>query len=221
MADGTDDPAAALADAILDQETGLAEGHYLKLGNSLVPAPPAAALRDIEERVAALEARMAPGPLLKPFGLPPLTEEQEAHLKRDFNETMRVLTRDEIRQLLRECVTVVKPGETLVIRGRDWTPNQCREIQEVMNTLHEDGLVPFRALAIFGDELAVAEPEPEFMSETREAATVRNRAKAVSLTHLPTRVTVEAPTRPEAVAKLGRALERHAQRHPEKTPGAT
>jgi hypothetical protein len=32
----------SLADAVLDQETGLAEGRYLKAGGSLVPAPAAA-----------------------------------------------------------------------------------------------------------------------------------------------------------------------------------
>ena len=124
----------------------------------------------LEERVAALEAAKSPG--LRPFDLPPLTAEQEAQLKRDFDETMPAafthrilpslpaLTPDEIRALLRECVTVVKPGETLVIRGRDWTPNQVREIQQVMDAMHEDGHVPFKALAVFGDELAVAEAQP-------------------------------------------------------------
>ena len=43
----------------------------------------------LEERVAALEARLPPEPLLKPYDLPPLTGEQEAQLKRDFDETMR------------------------------------------------------------------------------------------------------------------------------------
>jgi hypothetical protein len=70
------------------------------------------------------------------------------------------LTPGEIRQLLRECVTVVKPGETLVIRGRDWTPNQVREIQQVMDAMHEDGQIPFRALATFGDELGVVQQAP-------------------------------------------------------------
>ena len=40
------------------------------------------------------------------------------------------LTEDEVRRLLRECVTVVKPGEILVLQpGADVTPNQLREIQ--------------------------------------------------------------------------------------------
>ena len=104
--------------------------------------------------------------------LGPLTEEQEAELRRAFDATMQPraahrviqqpphLSPDEIRQLLRECVTVVKPGETLVVRGTNWTPAQTREIQQAMDEMHELGIVPFKALAVFGDELGVAEFEP-------------------------------------------------------------
>ena len=67
------------------------------------------------------------------------------------------LTEDEIRQLLSECVTVVKPGETLVVRGANWTPEKLREIQECMDVMHRKGIVPFKALAVPGDELGVAE----------------------------------------------------------------
>ena len=70
------------------------------------------------------------------------------------------LSRDEIRQILRECVTVVKPGETLIVRGTNWTPGQTREIQQVMDEMRELGIVPFKALAVFGDELGVVEPQP-------------------------------------------------------------
>jgi hypothetical protein len=98
---------------------------------------------------------------LRPFDLPPLTEEQEARLRREFDVTMQLpLSPDEIRQLLRECVTVVKPGETLIVRGTNWTPGQTRVIQQVMDEMHELGIVPFKALAVFGDELGVAEPAP-------------------------------------------------------------
>ena len=130
---------------------------------------------DLEERVAALEARLAPGPLLKPFGLPPLTEEREAELRREFDETMpkaagkpfryRILpsppplTPDQVRQLLRECVTVVKPGEHLILRV-PWgtTPTQVRELQAdlVKLTIWMD--VPFKVLVLPGDELGVAVP---------------------------------------------------------------
>jgi hypothetical protein len=68
------------------------------------------------------------------------------------------LTKDEIRQLLRECVTVVAPGETLVIRGRDWTPNQVREIQHSVDFMSEEGMIPFKVLIVFGDELGAVRP---------------------------------------------------------------
>ena len=43
------------------------------------------------------------------------------------------LTKDEVRQLLRECVTVVKPGEILVLQpGPDYTPDQLRAMQELV-----------------------------------------------------------------------------------------
>src|SRR5271166_1949931 len=194
---------------------------------------------DLEERVAALEAALGgqvamAGHVAADMGIPaemPMTEEQVAEFRIRFAEAARhyeyriipqppPLSPDEIRQLLSECVTVVKPGETLVIRGRDWTPMQTREIQQVMDGLHEDGQVPFRALAVFGDELAVAEPGPDFMSQVRADTFRDGRGEIVRLTHLPTGVTVEAPSRPEAIAKLSRAIERHARRHAEGVPGA-
>ena len=124
---------------------------------------------DLEERVAALEAAMPSG--LRPFDMPPLTTEEEAQLKQDFDETMRgpfehriipwpaPLNPDEIRQLLRECVTVVKPGETLILRV-PWrtTPNQVRELQHALNAAVKHMEVPFKALVLPGDELTVAEP---------------------------------------------------------------
>jgi hypothetical protein len=70
-------------------------------------------------------------------------------------------------------------------------------------------------------EVIVADlAEPEFMSGTRADAFRNTRGVlATRLTHLPTGVMVEAMTRAEAVAKLGRAIERHAQRRAE-APGA-
>src|ERR1017187_9594981 len=88
-------------------------------------------------------------------------EERVAALEECIRFPLRMhLSPDEIRQLLRECVTVVKPGETLVVRGTNWTPSQTREIQQAMDEMHELGIVPFKALAVFGDELGVAEFEP-------------------------------------------------------------
>jgi hypothetical protein len=72
------------------------------------------------------------------------------------------LTPDEARSLLRECVTVVRPGETLVVRAYDWmTPQQMREVQNVFNAMHDDGFVPFRAWIVPGAELGVVETAPE------------------------------------------------------------
>jgi hypothetical protein len=126
-----------------------------------------------EDRVAALEARALPGPLLRPFDLPPLTREQEAQLRQDFAETTpdsfthRVIPQPpplppgEIRQLLRECVTIVKPGEHLILRV-PWntTPNQVHELQNYVNKAAEYLELPFKILILPGDELGTTEAAP-------------------------------------------------------------
>jgi hypothetical protein len=66
------------------------------------------------------------------------------------------LTEDEVRQMLSECVTVVRPGETLLLRcGRDWTPDQAREVQEWMDRAIEWRDLGFKALVVPADELGV------------------------------------------------------------------
>ena len=72
-----------------------------------------------------------------------------------------MLAPDEIRQLLRECVTVVKPGEHLILRI-PWTttPAQVRELQDFVTDTAVWLDLPFKVLVLPGDELAVAEPEP-------------------------------------------------------------
>jgi hypothetical protein len=129
---------------------------------------------DLEERVAALEEMLAnPSRWLILPSWQPLTAEEEAGLRSDIEAALEAgpyqhrvlpsvppLTPEQVRYLLRECVTVVKPGETLVIRGRDWTPGQVREIQDWMDAERESGRISFQVLAVIGDELAVAEPEP-------------------------------------------------------------
>lgn len=115
------------------------------------------------ERVAALEAA-----LFTPAISPDWTEEQIAEFRKEFAKAagrheMRLippkppLTPGEIRQLLRECVTVVKPGETLVIQGRNWTPAQMRDVQDWMDRERESDRISFKMLAVLGDELAIAE----------------------------------------------------------------
>ena len=98
----------------------------------------------------------------------PMTDEQAAEFRERFAEVAAEyrltilprssLTEDEIRQLLRECVTVVKPGETLVIRGdRDWTPNQMREVQDMLDAAVKWRELGFTVLVVPGEELGVAE----------------------------------------------------------------
>lgn len=66
------------------------------------------------------------------------------------------LTPDEMRSLLRECVTVVKPGETLVLRlGPSYTPRYMQELQIMANSMHEDGYP--RVMVVPADELGVVE----------------------------------------------------------------
>lgn len=65
------------------------------------------------------------------------------------------LTEGEIRQLLRECVTVVKPGECVVLRVAGLTPQQHREYQTAVNAWHEHGTLAFRVIILVGDELGV------------------------------------------------------------------
>ena len=66
------------------------------------------------------------------------------------------LTEDEVRQLLRECVTVVKPGEALVVRMAGLTPSQHREWQRAVTDWHEEGDLPFPVFIFNGDELGTA-----------------------------------------------------------------
>ena len=102
--------------------------------------------------------------------LGPLTEEQEAELRRAFDATMQPraahrviqqpphLSPDEIRQLLRECVTVVKPGETLVVRvPLTWTPDDVNRYSRTIGELNEALDLPFRTLVVPAEELGVAE----------------------------------------------------------------
>ena len=128
---------------------------------------------DLTERVAALERRFAPLQITY-YSLPPLTEAQEAELRESVAEALELgplpprpapepppLSPAQVRYLIRQCVTTVGPGETLVIRGRDWTPSQVREIQQWMDADHESGRIDFRVLAVIGDELGVVKPEAD------------------------------------------------------------
>jgi hypothetical protein len=55
----------------------------------------------------------------------------------------------------------LEPGETLIIRTTDLTPNQIREYQQALDYEHECGHFPFQSVVVHGDELAAARPKAE------------------------------------------------------------
>ncbi len=100
--------------------------------------------RDLGYRVGALEGLVRQ--IAAEMGVPaelPMTDEQIAEFRCAFDEAMQArpfthtvippkppLNPDEVRQLLRECVTVVKPGEVLILRcPENWSPEQAGEMQ--------------------------------------------------------------------------------------------
>jgi hypothetical protein len=123
--------------------------------------------RSLEERVAALE-EMAAHPLQMATA-PELTEEQAREFEREFQGALgraqklhilpphQPLSQDDVRQLLRECVTVVKPGEVLVIRVPGLTPEQLYEYNEAVKRWLGDLAPGVRSLVTIGEELGVAE----------------------------------------------------------------
>jgi hypothetical protein len=118
----------------------------------------------LEERVAALESL-----IVSPAAEPEWTDGQVAEFRKalaagagdskvDLLPPRRLVGVADVRQVLRECVTVVKPGETLIIRGdRDWTPNQAEEVQQRFDAAVDFWKLCFRVLVVPGDELGVAE----------------------------------------------------------------
>ena len=132
----------------------------------------AADVPGLEERVTALEAALA-NPLRAYIqSWTPLTEPEEAELRESIAEAAELpprvipqpppLSPDEIRHLLRECVTVVKPGETLILRV-PWStePTQVRELQKALQDATNYIEAPFKVLVLPGDELTIAEPPSE------------------------------------------------------------
>lgn len=124
--------------------------------------------------------------------------------------TKRTLSPDEIRALLRECVTVVRPGETLIVRaGREWTPVQVREVQDMLDWATEDRHLPFKALIVPGDGLGVAEAGlPGFLADCRIESGFDDAGThyGVKITHLPSGASFTKPTYEEAVIALGALL---------------
>ena len=125
----------------------------------------------LEQRVAALEERLT-FPLLM-VEAPEWTDEQAETFQAEFGRQLRsgefrwlppgspLLTPETARALLRECVTVVSPGETLVIRVPDtWTAQQADVYQEYADAATASGRIPFPVLVVLGAELGVARVEP-------------------------------------------------------------
>ena len=120
----------------------------------------------LEERVAALEEMALAQPVTAE-----MTEEQAREFERDWQEALSKpqqllvppqrppLGEDEIRQLLRECVTVVKPGETLypVLRAQVDTEPDARDPGHASSTQPSGVASHFKALVVPGEELGVAE----------------------------------------------------------------
>ena len=130
--------------------------------------PELAAMRALEERVAALESALALPAIQTPERW---TGSQVEEFKAEWHRLMSmpgvhwlppgpVLTREVVEAAVRECVAVVKPGETLVIRCRDWTPEQAEQCMEYFGYMAEAGEIPFRPLVVIGDELAVVPAGP-------------------------------------------------------------
>jgi hypothetical protein len=74
------------------------------------------------------------------------------------------LSEDEVRHLLRECVTVVRPGEVLILRVGPpgvLTPNQLREYQESLNWWLVENAPGIKALAVIGENGQIVRQEPE------------------------------------------------------------
>lgn len=58
---------------------------------------------------------------------------------------------------------VVGPGDTLVMRVRDWSPEQVELYQGHLDRLAADRGLPFRVLAVMADDMAVVKqsvPDP-------------------------------------------------------------
>lgn len=125
--------------------------------------------RTLEERVAAIEQAIAIPSLDFPGQW---TEEQVAEFRDKWEHLSAqpgvrwlprapVLTEETATTLLRECFTVVRPGEVLVIRApADWTPNQADLYQEYASALAAPH--GFGVLVYLGDQFAriTSDPEP-------------------------------------------------------------
>lgn len=69
---------------------------------------------------------------------------------------------EQVRQLLAECVTVVKPGEVLVLRcPENWGPEQAGEMQRWAEYWLAGNAPDIRVLVVPHLDMAVVQPEPD------------------------------------------------------------
>lgn len=139
--------------------------------------------RTVEERLAAIEAALYPLHVIEPSW----TAGQEAEFRQAWEQANaegfqhrefkwmppgRVITLapEAVSQLLRECVTVVKPGEVLVLRcPEEWTAEQAQQMQEYANLWLESNAPGVKVLTVPHVEMAVIE-SPERKEGTTGAA---------------------------------------------------
>lgn len=92
-------------------------------------------------------------------------------------DAARLLTADELRQFFAEHTTVVRPGETLIIRTDDLTPHQMREYQQNLQAAD----FGFMVVLVHGAELAVQSPAtPGWLEDAyREARSLMDTGPGV------------------------------------------
>ena len=75
---------------------------------------------------------------------------------------MTNLAPDQVRQLLAECVMVVKPGEVLVLRCPEgWTPEAAEEMQQHAAWWLEENAPGVKVLVVPHLEMTVMQPETD------------------------------------------------------------
>lgn len=115
---------------------------------------------DLEQRVAALEAALAQPRVT----FPPLTDEKAAELRERYaglasGPAMAIppppISPDEVRALLRECVTILGPGDVLVIRHLSFTAESAHAIREQVDAFNETRGTSVKVMAVVADEMAI------------------------------------------------------------------
>lgn len=114
----------------------------------------------------------------------PVTEAQLAELRKRWEavidpplQVRPMLHKETILAAIRECVTVVKPGETLAVRlSENFTSGQLREYQEAIDSMTEYRGLGIHVLVLPGEELAVLPSEAftERVWDAMQSASLRH-----------------------------------------------